>query len=204
MVVLAFLAYRYWRSTAAYAHRVRESHARQVRDSYRATTGQPPLASSPSEEALPGSEADLPEAGEDPAERESEQPEAADETIELSGEADESEPTGLRNIDTEEEDVDPDQTIPNPAFRLIEDLEPRKATVRATNQKSVSDLLKELDEELAALPSGIQLMNLPLLERRRVADRREELTNDRARLLEQRKKGNHRRSRNHRSSGAAQ
>lgn len=193
MVVLAFLAYRYWRSTAAYAHRVRETHARQVRDSYRATAL--------SAKVTPELEADLPEARADPAEHESEQPEAADGTIELSREADQPEPTGLQNIDPEE-DVDPDPQAHNPAFRLIEDLEPRKTTV-SPNPKSVPELLKDLDEELAALPSGIALINLPLLERRRVADRREELTEYRARLLEQRKRGNHRRSRN-RSPGSEQ
>ena len=184
MVVLAFLAYRYWRSTAAYAHRVRESHARQIRDSYRATAA--------SEEVIPDPETDLSEAREDPAEHESEQQEAADEP----------EPTGLQNPGTEE-DLDPDQAVPNPAFRLIEDLEPRQTTVRASSLKPVAELLKELDEELAALPKGIELMNLPLLERRRVADRREQLTKDRSRLLDQPQKGNHRRSRR-RSPGSAQ
>ncbi len=152
MVVLAFLAYRYWRSTAAYAHRVRESHARQIRDSYRATAA--------SEEVIPDPEADLPEAR-------------------------------------------TDQAVPSPAFRLIEDLEPRQTTARASSLGPVAELLKELDEELAALPKGIELMNLPLLERRRVADRREQLTKDRSRLLDQPQKGNHRRSRR-RSPGSVQ
>jgi hypothetical protein len=60
-------------------------------------------------------------------------------------------------------------------------------------------MLKDLNEQLAALPSGIELLDLPIVERRKVADRREDLLSDRARLLEQKKRGAHRRSR-HRDS----
>jgi hypothetical protein len=83
-----------------------------------------------------------------------------------------------------------------PEYRLIEELEPRDTSSRAiTETGSIAALLKELDEKLAALPSGIELINLPILERRRIADRREELLNDRELLLEQRKRGAHRRRR---------
>ncbi len=42
MVVIAFVAYRYWRSTATYARQVRESHARQRLESYRTSSLLPP------------------------------------------------------------------------------------------------------------------------------------------------------------------
>ncbi len=81
-----------------------------------------------------------------------------------------------------------------PEYRLIEELEPRKRSSRTVEAAgSFAKLLKELDEQLDALPSGIGLIDLPILERRRVAQRREELLSDRARLLEQKKRGAHRR-----------
>jgi len=79
-------------------------------------------------------------------------------------------------------------------YRLIEELEPRGSSPPA-DPGSIVALLKELDEQLAALPSGIELIDLPILERRRVADRREELLSDQARLLAQKKRGAHRRRR---------
>ncbi|MGZ8754477.1 MAG: hypothetical protein ACXW15_04750 [Acidimicrobiia bacterium] len=90
----------------------------------------------------------------------------------------------------------PEEIPMKPEYRLIEELEPRETSSRAINETgSIAALLKELDEKLAALPSGIELINLPILERRRIADRREELLSDRELLLEQRKRGTHRRRR---------
>ena len=79
-------------------------------------------------------------------------------------------------------------------YRLIEELEPPadpSPLPEATG--SIGELLKELDEQLAGLPSGIELIDLPILERRQVARRREDLLSDRTRLLEQKKRGAHRR-----------
>ncbi|MGZ5383255.1 MAG: hypothetical protein ACXWH0_04600 [Acidimicrobiia bacterium] len=90
----------------------------------------------------------------------------------------------------------PEEIPMKPEYRLIEELEPRETSSRAINETgSIAALLKELDEKLAALPSGIELINLPILERRRIADRREELLSDRELLLDQRKRGAHRRRR---------
>jgi hypothetical protein len=136
-VVVAVMAYRYWRSTAPYALRVRESHARRMRESR--------LAASASE-------------------------------------ADES--------------VVSDRALLGPVFRLIEDLESSSSPSHPPEPPgSVAGMLNDLNEQLAALPSGIELMDLPIVERRKVADRREKLLSDRARLLRQKKRGAHRRSR---------
>ena len=99
-------------------------------------------------------------------------------------------------VESDHTDGEPADTLEQP-YRLIEDLEPRGVSTPIANG-SLSQLLKELDEQLEALPIGIELMNLPLLERRRVADRREDLMRDRAFLLEQRKAGAHRRRRRRR------
>lgn len=80
-----------------------------------------------------------------------------------------------------------------PEYRLIEELEPRNRSLDPPPAGSFTQLLKELDEQLAALPSGIELIDLPILERRRIADRREELLSDRELLLEEKKRGAHRR-----------
>jgi hypothetical protein len=91
------------------------------------------------------------------------------------------------------EDEEPPQA---PAYRLIEDLEPKGSAPQLDElQGPIAALLKELDEQLAALPSGIALIDLPIVERRRIADRREELLSDRELLLEEKKRGAHRRGR---------
>jgi hypothetical protein len=92
---------------------------------------------------------------------------------------------------SEEEDL-----LQEPAYRLIDELEPRAPSSRVVEVSgSVAALLKELDEKLEALPSGIELIDMPVLERRRIADRREELLSDRQLLLEQKRRGAHRRRR---------
>jgi len=88
------------------------------------------------------------------------------------------------------------EPLQDPAYRLIEDLEPKGSAAQLDElQGPVGALLKELDEQLAALPSGIALIDLPIVERRRIADRREELLSDRELLLEEKKRGAHRRGR---------
>ncbi len=105
--------------------------------------------------------------------------------------ADGSDETGTASIEWNNGETSPGLKT---EYRLIEELEPRKSPARTIEAAgSFATLLKELDEQLAALPSGIELIDLPILERRRIADRRQELLSDRERLLEQKKRGAHRR-----------
>ena len=101
------------------------------------------------------------------------------------------------------EDREISEEIPmKPEHRLIEELEPRTTSSLAiTDTASVAALLKEIDEELAALPSGVELIDLPILERRRIADRRERLLSDRELLLEQKGRRAQRRRKGSRPKG---
>jgi hypothetical protein len=309
MVVVAFVAYRYWRSTATFARQAREARARQMLEAYQASSVLPSVApvvepfpegeaggvvalevdEGPVEEALeevdiaelavghvsdqsesepdvsdlegeipedagdpameetPGeaesapeiaeTAEDAPESAGDPAGEEASdeiEPEAeiapSDETLEDRLADSETTPEETQEVPeaaegatvervdkpTPELDEEPDEpealgpertdTVRTDAFepsiRLIEDLEPRRVSTPMANG-SLSQLLKDLDEQLEALPIGIELMELPLIERRRVADRREDLIRDRARLLEERKGGAHRRRRRRRKDSTA-
>jgi len=214
MVVLAYLAYRYWRATAAFARRARESHAQRALESYQIA----PLATpeTPARETAPdagpqASPKGVEAAGEDEtgsatADQEPDEPDSAEQ------DPVDQEPAGPDSVEqdsVEEEPVDPglvggddhaagapaEVEVLDPELRLIEELEPRPASIVVTSGREITEMLKQLDEEIAALPSGVELIDLPILERRRVADRRQELMNDRAHLLAQRKRGAHRRSR---------
>ncbi len=262
MVVLAFLAYRYWHSTATYALRIRESRAHQVMspptgsalpgadskaadvaaeeddlmdpppvdllpeaDDIASNEGAeeahdpPPLAAGHGEELpeepiagvheiepAPVEDEPRQESVDDVAEDEDDgsfaepgpQPDEADEGA---GEpeagvtderiADDSAEMSTGSIEWNNGGAPPDLKTEH---RLIEELEPRRSSARTVEAVgSLATLLKELDEQLAALPGGIELIDLPILERRRIADRREELLRDRERLLEQKKRGAHRR-----------
>jgi hypothetical protein len=101
------------------------------------------------------------------------------------------------------EDGEVSEEIPmKPEHRLIEELEPRTTShIAITDTGSVAALLKGIEEELAALPSGIELIDLPILERRRIAGRREELLSDRELLLEQKGRGAQRRRKGSRPKG---
>lgn len=173
MVVLAYLAYRYWRSTATYARRVREAHAERALESYRVTTEQ--AAARPEEPPTD------PEA------------ESAPETEGV-------EPPFDPAADVADEEPNPDAAESNQELRLIDELETRLASVETNKDRPVSDLLKELDAEIAALPSNVELIDLPTLERRRVANRRQALLNQRAALLQSRTSGAHRRKRRQRNN----
>jgi hypothetical protein len=194
-VVVAVMAYRYWRSTAPYALRVRESHAREMRESRPAAA----VATRASDESAVSAEIvatarELEPELRNPAE---ESPEI--ETNDAAATEPPEEPNTAERPDVESSDT-PDTMLFKPAYRLIEDLESPSSPSRPTEPPgSVAAILKDLNEQLAALPSGIELLDLPIVERRKVADRREDLLSDRARLLEQKKRGAHRRSR-HRDS----
>jgi len=252
MVVLAVLAYRYWRSTATYARRVRESQARQVRE--------PLVVSAPIQPARVESVANTGEAAEDPArdhalvESRNHEGSAAPiaEPSHLAEENTAAQGAGPPQAEPAEEPTDPltetasqpvdvgrsepgegqipvtydlartplepaappypaepvetpEEVLPREGFRLIAELDPRPVSSRFTEPTgSIAALLKELDQQLVALPSGLELIDLPLLERRRVADRRRELLQDRARLLELRKQGAHRRRGRPRNSPSAE
>lgn len=194
-VVVAVMAYRYWRSTAPYALRVRESHAREIRESRLAAA----VATRASDESvvsaeIVGATRELEPELRNPAE---ESPEIETNDAAVSGPPEE--PNTSERLVAESSDT-PDTVLFEPAYRLIEDFDlPSSPSSPTGPPGSVAAMLKDLNEQLAALPSGIELLDLPIVERRKVADRREDLLSDRARLLEQKKRGAHRRSR-HRDS----
>jgi hypothetical protein len=126
---------------------------------------------------------------------------APDAQTSADGSGDEPAEPAAASVQAESEET-PDEAFLRAEYRLIEELEPRDGSSRSVEAAgSVAALLKELDEKLAALPTGIELFDLPVLERRRIADRRDELLNDRARLLEQKKRGAHRRRRRSGATG---
>jgi hypothetical protein len=186
MVVLALAAYRYWNSTASHALRMKGSHARSLKQ--RADSSAP----TPSDQAGDGSpkvdvrDQDDAVVVEEPAQDQAEPPDI-DENSEIShGSADRDPGTSVENPgelpDVEDPQLDEHgrNDSPEPIGRV---------------GTSTAALLRELDEQLAALPSGIELIDLPILERRRIADRREDLLSDRRRLLENSPRGSHRRGR---------
>jgi hypothetical protein len=222
MVVLAYLAYRYWRATAAYARRARESHAQRALESYQAVPREAPEPSSETPAIDPSSGVSDPDHESD-ADSTEEQTngagpvagfeEAADELppdepdVEPAADDIPHEPPETTEDDTTEHadlhqagdevkaETAQEREILDPELRLIDELEPRPAATDPESGRELTERLKELDEEIAALPSGVELIDLPILERRRVADRRRELMDDRAHLLAQRKRGTHRRGR---------
>ena len=233
MVVLALAAYRYWKSTASYALRMRESHARRLQQKADSSDPTPPDQAgdgSPEDDVL---DQDDPVAAEEPgttpdpgvpAGTPVEEPPAdgVAAAADMSPSAgsigrvpdrvenpepapDEAEPPGTeKNAETTHgsADDDPGTSAENPGD--LPEVEDPQFDEHGRNdapeqigrvETSTAALVRELDEQMAALPSGIELIDLPILERRRIADRREELLSDRRRLLEHSPRGTHRRRR---------
>ena len=247
MVVLAFVAYRYWNATAGYALRMRESHARKLEPPAEASA---PTAPEPVEAA--SFEDDDPEIDDSvAAEQEASVPhsgarggtaveEPSTDGVALAGRMGVSagplgdvvdpaetteasrtgsaEPPGTETTNGTQETASEDHVEqpgeesggpkeaedPLVAAKEAEDppddgLKPNDSGQIGGMTDSIAAVIKDLDEQLAALPSGIELIDLPILERRRIADRRDELLNDRERLLEKRKRGAHRHRRGSRA-----
>jgi TATA-binding protein-associated factor Taf7 len=172
MVVLAFVAYRYWNSTASYALRMRESHARR-----------PELPADASADPVEGAsveDVDAEDADSATAEQEEQEEAVPNGTPETASEHHAQQPEGESDGPEEAEDPPGDELKPDDSGQIGQ----------ATD--SIAALIRTLDEQLAALPSGIELIDLPILERRRIADRRDELLSDRERVLAQKKRGAHR------------
>jgi len=225
MVALAYVAYRYWRSTATFARQVRESHAQRALESYRVAAEETPidvqsedqldLEMSPDEPEVAAGSADETDEREPRIDSVDVDEPAAEQTPDEAGTGGErttqpaEQPPAAGDQHVRDDDHVLDDTADDiaeagsevdheslaPELRLIEELEPRTAAVPTDLDRAINERLRELDEEIAGLPSGVELIDLPILERRRVADRRQELMNDRASLLEQRKRGAHRRRR---------
>jgi hypothetical protein len=224
MVVLAFLGYRYWRSTATFARRVRESHAERALESYRVSTDRTAALRRDEAPSDTGPEPEPAEPTPVPVDSVPD-PEVVDPSSsppELDGDG----ASGDDILDSSPEELD-DHTAdptghrqagegvvgepvslaggtdnePPPELRLIDELEPHHPRAAPDSDRPVSELLGELDAEIAALPSSVEMMDLPTIERRRIADRRQELMNQRAQLLT-RRRGSHRKRprRNSRSS----
>ena len=195
MVVLALAAYRYWNSTASDALRMREKHAPSLKQ--QADSSVP----TPSDDSGDGSPEDDVHDQDDAI--------AAEETGTTSNQVenselapDKAEPGG---IDEKSENSygavndDPGTSVENPGeLPEVEDPQLDEHGRNGSPEQiglvgsSIAALVRDLDEQLAALPSGIELIDLPILERRRIADRREELLSDRRRLLEHSPQGSHR------------
>ena len=198
MVVLAMAAYRYWKSTASYALRMRESHARRLQQ--KADSSAP----TPNDRAGDGPPEDDVNDQDDAVAVE--EPGTASNQVETSEPAPDQEEVASIDENTENShsstDDDPSTSVENPGElpevddpQLDEHLRNDSPEPIGRVGTSTAALIRELDEQLAALPSGIELIDLPILERRRIADRREDLLSDRRRLLENSLRGSHRRRR---------